>query len=192
MSYRLRVFPKYKSGKRSDATARCRKTVQAVVPGCATCLLLLCLLHTASAESSDAQQSYKDFRSWYVNHSVVSMVVDGSDPRAVRRQFILLKDLQKRGIVVGEVLVVGGQTDLRIKAEEGDESPRFDDLLEELALESPKRVEAASILKRFGIQRSPAWIVRFRGQDYVYDGAQRIDKHFSGKGVFRGGPHARK
>ena len=111
-----------------------------------------------------------------MQHSILSLIVDGEDPRELDKRLKQLQTLAGRGVIIGDVLVLGTAS---------DPLAAFPERFAGTGIVNAKRVDAASMLKRFGAQHVPTWIVRYQGVDYVFDGVENPEQLFSAKGVFR-------
>ncbi len=117
--------------------------------------------------------------------------------------------LKEKGIKVGNVFIVGNINQLNATDEsvsEGEKQRMLDSLRNEkeprkskalsLALGKSTKYLAAlglidseikstpSMLERFNIQYSPAWVVHHQGFDYVFEGFENPDELFDARGDF--------
>ena len=170
---------------------------------------------------SDPQ--YLDFIRWYVDHSVVSVIVRGEDSDHLFDVLSEIKKLQEKQVLLGNVIVVGRKNigQLNPASEAGISGPaayqKFRDAMRSVGQDlTPEEFERArkqfginpalsnlagevqlgtgaitedaeKLLTDFEIEYSPAWIVRYHGKNYIYDGVTAISKHFAAGGQFLDG-----
>ena len=142
---------------------------------------------------------------WYKEHGVVSLVVSGADNAHMLAQLRKLSELkQKKGVALGRIVIIGGGDNLSQTAVYAPpnmnasvledpaalrkalrvSSTEFGELCSALDVETAPQVDADAILSHFDISFSPAWIVRYQGRDYVFEGSTDISRNFTNDGRF--------
>jgi len=170
---------------------------------------------------------YLDYVRWYVDHSVVSVIVRGENAGHLYDVLSEIKRLQDKQVLLGNVIVVGrgniGQLDpatapmlngpkayqnfrdaMRsigkdLSPEEFETAkrqlginPALSQMAADIKLGSGALTEdAEKLLTDLGIEYSPAWIVRYHGKNYIYDGVTAISKYFANGGQFLDGAEDR-
>jgi hypothetical protein len=130
--------------------------------------------------------SYWRYHNWYKNHSVLHVVIDGTDLKHVERVLETRQALKKRGVFLGEVMIIGDPDPMKIVKQRRTEYRNTHTMVEKFGLGESSLENATELVERFGIKSSPSWIVRFRGKNYVFEGLRTPEKLFTSKGVFRG------
>lgn len=116
---------------------------------------------------------YWKYHNWYVSHSIVSLVVSGKDDSHLAESIEEIQKLKKKGVLIGEIMVIG-KTD-----------QTFDKISESLG--SSTMEDADSVARKYKINYSPTWIVRYQGRDYVFEGLKSPQSLFTSEGNFRVG-----
>ncbi len=143
-------------------------------------------------EPSDSR--FGEYRNWFRQHAVINLVVSGQDRRAMLDALGKLRDLNSRkGVLVGQVIVVGGSKELIYRELLGlmvlppSEKFSFEQfesmynrpnteikgLLREMNFNIEPRATGYDIVDKLKLTYSPAWVIRYQGQHYIYEG--RID-----------------
>ena len=151
---------------------------------------------------------YWEYYRWYKDHAVISLVVDGNNRdhvfETLKRLYLLRESTH---VAIGRVVVIGTGShlqdiefpqDRRALSKSGDpgsviEPPRAEDgkpsyyaKLKKLMNLIPSSSESgAEIIERFHLKYSPSWIVRYHGQDYVFEGDFDPASLFSSGGKFQ-------
>lgn len=170
-----------------------------------------------------SDQNYLRFMDWHREHSVLFVVIDGSDRESIKHTLESLVELKRRGVLIGEIFRIGEEnadlfTDATQKRPLSREqlvpenirnasSLKTRELGEriyaryqtvqmvqahdaeaatELKLSTPQEILDRSILEKFQLEYSPAFIVRYRGTDYVFQGKIDPRQLFTKDGRFRG------
>lgn len=139
---------------------------------------------------------------WYQSHAIVSVLLNGADREGFLQTLAKLSILREKGVPVARVTVIG--RDLISEIERGgrvaDPRERRIDvstdgrairptdvgvLARRLGLHGGRTTNVADTLERLGVKNSPTWIVRYRGQDYLYEGDVSLRTMFNGDGTFR-------
>lgn len=158
-------------------------------------------------------ENYWKYHEWYVNNNtVVSLVVSGKDRDALLDALRDLSVLLKRKVLIGSVIINGGLhfaalrpdiEELRSSFKKVDPKiisklptsllylykdmlgpSEFKDIAQEIKLDGAQYVNIEDIIKKFNLTFSPAWIVRYKGKDYVFEGQADIKNFFSADGKF--------
>lgn len=137
--------------------------------------------------------------------SVLSLIVDGRDAAHLQKFLSALMRLKReKNVVVGEVIVVGlnSQANAEITKQAKSLSRNskmlnsssssvtaktvssLDRFMESISLSTSGILQTNEILSRYDIERSPTWIIRHKGSDYVLEGVSAISGHFNKQGVF--------
>lgn len=122
---------------------------------------------------------------------VISLIVNGNNADHLRRSLSQLISVQRKGIQIGEVIIVGF-SDLQEVIQVNtflsmdthlDEKPQMQGtdsagLLRDLLVKDSELehsiIYAQTVIEEYQITQSPSWIVRDRGYEYVYEGFQRL------------------
>ncbi len=142
---------------------------------------------------------------WYKEHAVLSLVIDGRDRNHLLENLSKLAELRKKKrVAIGQIVIVGGGQNVAESEviASGNVSARvvedpaelrkslrvvstpFGDLVDALKVSSTQTIDGGTILSHFDLTSSPAWIVRYQGQDYVYEGPTDIARLFTVDGRF--------
>jgi hypothetical protein len=76
---------------------------------------------------------------------------------------------------------------LRINAKRQSQQMSDSAIATKLQPGPPRAVNSKQLFKKFNLKYSPAWIVRYRGTDYVYEGSVDPRRFFAADGTFIGG-----
>lgn len=161
--------------------------------------------------SIPSDPNYWNYTNWYKNNSVVSLIVSGEDKEHLIDALKQIKVLKEKNVLIGEILVVGGfsfgdlnnnikgNTDLKnkISSNAGRLSPEalnflnqiaapseLPELAQKLNLGESTFAELAPIIAHYNISLSPSWIIRYKGQDHIYEGNFDITRFFTADGQF--------
>ena len=150
-------------------------------------------------------QRFWQWASWYREHGVLSLVVDGRNRAHLTEQLQKLAALrEKKRVAIGQIVIIGGGANL---SESVISAPRnanaqiindpaalrrtlqvipteFGDLCEKLNVTSAPLINSARIIEHFNLSSSPAWIVRYQGRDYIFEGQTDINRLFTADGRF--------
>lgn len=150
-------------------------------------------------------QRFWEWASWYQEHGVISLIVDGRDRTHMLEQLVKLAELRKRKrVAIGQVVIVGGGANLTentISAPKNVnarivEDPvelrktlrvaptEFGALCDALDLSPTSQMNSEQIINHFGVSNSPTWVVRYQGRDYVFEGPTEINRLFTVDGRF--------
>lgn len=123
------------------------------------------------------------YRAWYKDHAVLSVVVNGSNEEHLFSTLEKLIELRDRyGVLLGEVLVVNGgmntsPVDVNARSKgrvEGGQiklpPSQFSRYKSALQLDPPRMENGLDVIQHLNLQYSPAWIVRYHGKNYVFEG----------------------
>jgi hypothetical protein len=159
-------------------------------------LLIICLYSSLYAQEVSyvfpKDKRYWDFHKWYVNHSVLSLVVSGEDGGHLKESLEALKKLKKSGVLIGEILVIGNEPSPLLSGKKPVKGKNYlrqtDKILLELESEDgldSSMVNAQAVVDRLNIKYSPTWVVRYRGKNYIYEGLRSPARLFTSRGEFR-------
>ena len=156
--------------------------------------------------SLPTDKRYWDFIDWYVNHSILSLVVSGENSEQLAGALEDVQTLKNRGVIIGDIIIVGGDRNPEIEmggqsvgATNADPasgtSPETTSVRptkvgiagKALGLEIGSIIDAQNILNHFDARYSPLWIVRYHGTDYTYEGSVDPKRLFSASGLFTDG-----
>ena len=151
-------------------------------------------MHTRAAREAAPQTSEPD---------TLSLVVTGEDPSHLRQNLEALLDLKEtRRVRVGQVFIVGLTTNAFSGGSSLDEAPvnkrqllRYSAaaadvlgpeyrILERAGVGYFKILMANNVYDYLDISYSPTWVVRHRGQDYVFEGVENPETLFDAEGSF--------
>ncbi len=138
---------------------------------------------------------YWAFNRWHSGHSVLNVIVDGRDQEHLADVLDILADLKKRKVLVGDIIVVGdtgaelsarGIVSLSSNGKGPPVTKRtpLGEVATELDLSHGTRTSAAALMAQYRVRYSPAWIVRYAGKDYIYEGMKDIRRMFTRDGQF--------
>ena len=153
---------------------------------------------------SDAD--YWKFNKWYLNHSVLDVYVNGSEPNHLAKVLLEIEKLAKRSVLIRDIVVIGGLNFAQLDASTRDSisgrevnseardalhavgiDPNILPIAKRLSIsEGADLAKIQLTLKNKNIRQSPTWIISSRGTQYTYEGVPSVVKQFSRKGVFRG------
>ncbi len=141
------------------------------------------------------ESRFRAYENWYKDHAVLNLVVNGDNEKYLIDRLAELKKIRDTlGIPIGFVVVVGSGAHL-LDVEIGTEAnpipsgtpPKptpFAQAKANLSLRNSELHPGADILNRLKISYSPAWIVRYHGDDYVFEGTSAPLNLFPGNGKF--------
>lgn len=141
-------------------------------------IIILCTysLNAYAQHNVPKDNRYWKFHQWYVSHSVLSLVVNGKDEQHLSEALNEISKLKNRGVLVGDVMIIGGPKDLN----------KLSALTKNAGLDSNLMENAQAVVDKLEITNSPTWIVRYRGKDYVYEGLRSAQGLFTSQGQFKG------
>jgi hypothetical protein len=164
--------------------------------------IILIILFLLNLGVSQAQDFLNNEENPFRVKPVVSLLVSGEDMSAaldaLDKALILSKSVQ----VINILIVVKGEKAISFSSALSDGSseeeislppavkgvtPELERLkyyIQELKLYNASSNDNASIITRLRLSYSPTWIVRYEGQDYVYEGYKNISKYFTKNGEF--------
>ena len=153
-----------------------------------------------------AAGQYWDFQRWFQQHAVLSVIVAGDDREQLANVLTKLAVLKEQKVMIGQMILVGAELGPELErggplpnpanASRGETPEQFMDevrhpkptelgmLGRRLLLLKSEVVDASKYLEKFQISKSPTWIVRYRGQDYVFEGRFDPKQLFSQDGAF--------
>lgn len=162
--------------------------------------------------SLPSSSEYWRYVNWYRDHAVVSLVVSGDDRAHVVDALAKLYVLRDRHVAIGQVVIIGGSAaselqtggirrpsanDVsRLKAAKNPaeifatvpvEPTELSVIGKKLELEDGHPADGKAIIERLGITYSPAWVVRYHGEDHVFEGDVDPKRLFAADGRFTGG-----
>ena len=154
-------------------------------------------------------REYWEFNRWYRNHSVLQVLVNGSDRSHLLKVLGEVEELADRGVEIGNIYVIEdrhfGELDLSSRRrtfhgikpgtitsdKEAITRPLtpLAKLADRISLTDGKQSSGAqALIKQYDLKSSPTWIVEKRGEIFIYEGAATISKLFARDGSFRGDP----
>ncbi len=157
-----------------------------------------------------AQAKYHNFQRWYVNHSVVDVIADGNDPKALIELLEEVDRLRGKRVLLRRLFVIGSTNAAMLSPSSRQRvlanahgykntsvpaaatiNPISRSLAAAAAQAGVGDASAApglvSALAKLQVQTLPAWIVTYRGKLYIYEGADSVAGYFSADGRFRDG-----
>lgn len=147
---------------------------------------LLLSIPSFAQEQIPTDPRYWRYHKWYKNHSILHLVVDGTDLQHLSKVLEDREELKKRGVYLGEVMIIGDPDPMRIVKERRKNYRNAQTIIERFNLGESSLENAKDVVEDFGISHSPTWIVRFRGKNYVFEGLRTPERLFTSEGVFRG------
>ena len=129
---------------------------------------------------------YWDFQRWYLDHSVVHLVVNGENASQLLPVLEELQKLIKNDVAIGKVVVIGWPVPNLNEVQLLQQLPRALEILQ-LGSASGGGTSAEELLKTLSIENSPTWIVRYHGKNYIYEGVDSIARYFNRQGQFLDG-----
>lgn len=142
-----------------------------------------------AAEGLPLDARYWQYHEWYVNHSVLNVIVSGTDTNHLEETFRELQRMKKRGILIGDVAVVGASTDPSTgpatqSREKMAQSSRIKELIRDIGLGDAQVTDVSTVAQQMDVSFSPTWVVRYQGRNFVYEGLTSPAKLFTANGVF--------
>ena len=131
--------------------------------------------------------------------TVLSLIVSAKDPEQMQQAIERLALVARtRRVTIGNVMIVGNaETGGTFAPDRLDPNRNRTDYTRNLLVFGPKyqllhdagvpgvsRVQSDRVLERYDIRSSPAWIVRYRGSDYVFEGWTDPAQLFTQRGEF--------
>lgn len=127
------------------------------------CLVAFCLGSSVSTALSES-----------TSPAAVTLIIDSSNRADLLRALNSVSALRRRAVAVEKVVIIG--TILPA------------DLRESRALLRDGQItDAASVVLKFGLKNSPAWVVSVEGKEYIFEGLVDPLRLFSAAGDFVGG-----